>query len=91
VSEALILLGAFVLFSSALGFCRFRDPFQRFHPVTKAGLFGLGILFIGVSLSFSDEKRINSPYELAGLLLLMIIQPFTAHLLSRSFYFRSKK
>lgn len=90
LSEVLILLGSFIVFSGALGFARFKEPFQRFHPPTKASLLGFSFILLGETILFGLRTGHWSFYEFIGVLLLLASGPFAAHVLSRALFHQKK-
>lgn len=78
----LILIGALLCLTAAIGLLRFHDVPTRLHAATKPQVLGIILLMIGVGL------RIGS-WAVVGLLLLVVIlqfltAPVSAHLVVRA-------
>lgn len=54
VGDALILLGALILFIAAYGLFVLKDALSRQHAATNAGAFGLGLIMAGVAAVGGD-------------------------------------
>jgi len=78
------LIGAFFVFSAALGLVRMPDVYLRMHAATKAGTLGSGLLLVGVAI-WSGEPDVVLR-ALAAVLFLVITAPVAAHLLGRAAY-----
>ena|GEM_PF-4807228 len=85
LGDLLLLFGAFIMFSGALGLNLLSDSFQRFHVAGKVSLFGLALLILGDSLIY---KRMTGHDSLAylGIIVILLVGPFSAHILARSLY-----
>ena len=53
-AAVLMLLGAGFVLVAAIGVARLPDIFIRMHAATKAGVVGVGLLLLGVALSFDE-------------------------------------
>jgi len=84
VGEWLICLGCFVMFTGALGFFRFRDPFQRFHPTAKISILGLGLVILGEGVDFGLKTEDWQMRSFIALPLLVLLSPLAAHLMART-------
>lgn len=91
IGEFSILFGAFVIFSGALGIARFTEPFQRFHPPTKASLLGFVLVLFGETILFGVKTGTWSPLEFIGIVLLLAGGPFAAHVIGKALYHQRYK
>lgn len=88
-SLALILTGAFLVFSAAVGVVRFQDTMSRVHAITKPQTTGLILTILGALLRVtgSEEFGIAERGDLGVLVLLVIFaaltSPVTAQRLGR--------
>lgn len=80
----LLLVGAFLCLSAAVGLVRFPDTITRMHAATKPQTLGLVLIVIGVAVSLRDVRA------LGVLLLVAILQlmtsPVSAHMVARTAY-----
>jgi len=84
LASLLIVIGAFLCLSAAVGLVRFPDIYSRMHAASKAGTLGIGCLFLAAIFHFAD-------IEIAILCILaiaffMLTAPVSAHLLARAAY-----
>ncbi len=84
IASLLLLGGAFVVFSAALGVIRFPDALTRMHAATKAGVVGAGGLLLGAGLSVGTWGAVIS--ALAGIFFLFATVTIAAHTLGRAAY-----
>ncbi|RNE49905.1 monovalent cation/H(+) antiporter subunit G [Corynebacterium alimapuense] len=88
-SLILILTGAFLVFSAAVGVARFGDTMSRIHAITKPQTTGLILTILGAILRVTgaEEFGIAERGDLGVLVLLVIFaamtSPVTAQRLSR--------
>lgn len=80
----LLLVGAFLCLSAAVGLVRFPDTLTRMHAATKPQTLGLVVIVIGVAVSLRDVRAL-------GILLLVAIlqlmtSPVSAHMVARTAY-----
>lgn len=84
LGSVLILLGALLALSAAVGLQRFDDVFARMHSATKPATLGLVLVLSGSALV------IAFPGAVAKLLLVVLLQfitaPVAAHLVGRAAY-----
>jgi multicomponent Na+:H+ antiporter subunit G len=73
--------GAFGLLA-AIGVLRLPDLFTRMHAVSKAGLVGSGLTFVGIAIVAGESAIILR--ALLGILFLALTTPVSAHLLARA-------
>jgi len=85
---ALYVAGAFVIVGgafgllAAIGILRFPDVYTRLHAASKAGVLGLGVVFIAAILSAPDVW--TALRALAGIAFLLLTSPVAAHLLANA-------
>ncbi|MFB4349740.1 monovalent cation/H(+) antiporter subunit G [Microbacterium sp. CR_7] len=84
----LILLGAVLCLSAAVGLLRFRDVPSRLHAATKPQVLGLALICLSIAVSMGSVGSI-----LVGLLLvapIVLMQfataPLSAHMVGRQAY-----
>ncbi|MCM3778541.1 monovalent cation/H(+) antiporter subunit G [Microbacterium hydrocarbonoxydans] len=84
----LILLGAVLCLSAAVGLLRFRDVPSRLHAATKPQVLGLALICLAIAVSMGSIGSI-----LVGLLLvapIVLMQfataPLSAHMVGRQAY-----
>lgn len=82
LSAALVVLGAMFSCLAALGILRFPDVYTRLHAASKAGLLGLGLVFLAVALASADPWIALRAILGAGFLVLTT--PLAAHLLANA-------
>ncbi|WIM67396.1 monovalent cation/H(+) antiporter subunit G [Corynebacterium breve] len=89
VSLILIILGAFLVFSAAVGVIRFRDTMSRVHAITKPQTTGLVLVVVGsiIRVTGSPQFGVAEKGDLGMLVLLVIFalmtNPVTAQRLGR--------
>lgn len=80
----LVLLGAILCLTAALGLLRFRDVPTRLHAATKPQVLGLLLILIAVALS------LRSWAVLAFIVPIVLVQfataPLSAHMVGRQAY-----
>lgn len=84
VAAVLIVLGAIVVFSAALGLVRFPDAYTRMHAATKAGVVGAGSLMLGAALAVGSWGAFL--VACAGVFFLVTTVTIAAHTLGRAAY-----
>ncbi|GAB2693582.1 multicomponent Na+:H+ antiporter subunit G [Microbacterium marinum] len=84
VSLALILAGALLCLTAAIGLLRFRDVPTRLHAATKPQVLGLLLIVIAVGIELQSWAAV------AFLVPVMLIQfataPLSAHMVGRQAY-----
>lgn len=80
----LILLGALLCLSAAVGLLHFRDVPSRLHAATKPQVLGVLLLLLGIAL------RLRSPADLGMIALVAVFQlataPVAAQMIGRAAY-----
>lgn len=83
-SLVLVLLGALLCITAAIGLLRFRDVPQRLHAATKPQVLGLLLIAIAVALSLREWVVV---FSLAPVVLIqMATAPLSAHMIGRQAY-----
>lgn len=84
VGAALVVVGAFLCLSAAVGLVRFPDILTRMHAATKPQTLGLLVIVLGVAMS------LRAPVALGVLFLVAVLQlmtaPVSAHMVARAAY-----
>lgn len=84
VSLVLILIGALLCLTAAIGLLRFRDVASRLHAATKPQVLGLLLICVAIALSLRTWEVV------AFLVPVMLIQvattPLSAHMVGRQAY-----
>jgi len=83
-SLVLVLLGALLCVTAAIGLLRFRDVPQRLHAATKPQVLGLLLIAIAVALSLREWVVVFS--LLPVVLIQMATAPLSAHMIGRQAY-----
>lgn len=85
VSALFLFAGAFFIIVAALGVLRLPDFYLRMHAVTKAGTLGVGLIFVGVALSFGELSVITR--AVLTVAFVMLTAPVSAHMIGRAGYY----
>jgi multicomponent Na+:H+ antiporter subunit G len=82
---AIFLLGGVgFMLVAAIGLLRLPDLYTRMHAITKAGTLGIGLVLVGVALSFADLSV--STRAAAAILFVLLTAPVSAHMVGRASY-----
>lgn len=84
ISSVLLILGATMALTTAVGMLRFPDTLSRMHASTKPQTFGLLLMLVGAMIRLGDNVD-NGMLVLAGLFALMTA-PVIAHRIGRLVY-----
>jgi multicomponent Na+:H+ antiporter subunit G len=84
ISGALILLGALMALTAAVGVVRFNDTLSRMHPATKPQVVGMMLVLAGAVISLRGNVDIWM-LVLVGLFTL-VTAPVIAHMVGRVAY-----
>lgn len=84
VSIVLILIGALLCLSAAIGVLRFRDVPTRLHAATKPQVLGLVLICIAVALSLRSWSVVA--FLIPIVLIQLATAPLSAHMLGRQAY-----
>lgn len=84
----LILLGAVLCLSAAVGLLRFRDVPSRLHAATKPQVLGLILICLAIALSQRTVGGILIGFALVSPIVLMqfATAPLSAHIVGRQAY-----
>ncbi|MCI1018559.1 monovalent cation/H(+) antiporter subunit G [Microbacterium sp. C5A9] len=84
----LILLGAILCLSAAVGLLRFRDVPSRLHAATKPQVLGLVLICLAIALSMRTVGGILVGLALVAPIVLMqfATAPLSAHIVGRQAY-----
>lgn len=84
----LILLGAILCLSAAVGLLRFRDVPSRLHAATKPQVLGLILICLAIALSQRTVGGILIGFALVSPIVLMqfATAPLSAHIVGRQAY-----
>ncbi len=84
----LILLGAVLCLSAAVGLLRFRDVPSRLHAATKPQVLGLVLICLAIALSMRTVGGILVGLALVAPIVLMqfATAPLSAHIVGRQAY-----
>lgn len=82
VSAVLVIVGALLGLSGAIGLHRLTDTLSRMHAATKPATLGVACCGLGAALQLNDTAGVVEVMIIVGLQLLTA--PVGAHLLARS-------
>lgn len=84
VALLLILAGAMLCLTAAIGIVRFRDVPARLHAATKPQVLGLLLICIAIALALESWPVVA--FLVPVMLLQMATAPLSAHMISRQAY-----
>ncbi len=84
LAAALIVVGALVVFSAALGLLRFPDVYTRMHAATTAGVVGSGAMLLGAGIAVGTWNALI--VAALGVFFLLATVTIAAHTLGRAAY-----
>jgi multicomponent Na+:H+ antiporter subunit G len=84
ISLVLLLLGAVFMLLAAIGMVRMPDVLTRMHSSTKSATLGVGLIMLGVALTFSDFAI--GVRAFAIVIFLFVTAPVAAHMIARAAY-----
>ncbi|MBA8817118.1 multicomponent Na+:H+ antiporter subunit G [Microbacterium halimionae] len=84
VSLVLILLGALLCLSAAVGVVRFRDVASRLHAATKPQVLGLVLVCLAVAVSLRSWPVVA--FLLPVIMMQLATAPLSAHIVGRQAY-----
>src|SRR5699024_2770679 len=79
-----LLIGAFFIFSSAIGIIRFPGVFTRLHAATKAPTLGIASILIATFFILNDSHGLLSCKLLLAIIFNLLTNPVGEHMLSRA-------
>ncbi|MFG6402430.1 MULTISPECIES: monovalent cation/H(+) antiporter subunit G [unclassified Microbacterium] len=80
----LILIGALLCLTAAIGLLRFRDVPSRLHAATKPQVLGLIVIFLAISLALRSWPVVA--FLVPVLLFQLATAPLSAHMVGRQAY-----
>jgi len=80
----LVIVGALFTLFAAMGVLRFPDLYTRMHAASKAGVFGSGLILIGLAIHATDVAI--ALRAILAILFLILTTPISAHLLAKAAY-----
>lgn len=83
-SAVLILTGAFLAFTAAVGILRFPDTLTRMHAATKPQVVGLILILVGTAIQIRADA--NAWMLILVALFTTLTAPVIAHLIGRTAY-----
>ncbi|WP_221584696.1 monovalent cation/H(+) antiporter subunit G [Microbacterium sp. G2-8] len=83
-SLVLVLCGALLCLTAAIGLLRFRDVPSRLHAATKPQVLGLLLIAIGIALSLQSWAVVA--FVVPVVLIQMATAPLAAHMVGRQAY-----
>lgn len=85
LAHLLLLSGAIFMGIAALGALRMPDLLTRMHATTKSGVFGAGLMMLGVALHYLDSSVTARVLAIIGFITLT--SPVAAHAIGRAAYY----
>jgi multicomponent Na+:H+ antiporter subunit G len=84
IAMILILIGALLCLSAAIGVLRFRDVPTRLHAATKPQV--LGVILIGIAIALSLRSWPVVAFLVPIVLIQLATAPLSAHMVGRQAY-----
>lgn len=84
IALVLVLLGAVLCLTAAIGLLRFRDVPSRLHAATKPQVLGLLLIAAGIAVAFSSWTVVA--FLVPIVLIQMATAPVAAHIVGRQAY-----
>lgn len=84
VSLVLVLLGALLCLTAAIGVLRFRDVPSRLHAATKPQVLGLMVICLAIALSLRSWTAVA--FVIPIVIFQLATAPLSAHMVSRQAY-----
>lgn len=84
ISLLLLLLGAIFMLLAAIGMVRMPDVLTRMHSSTKSATLGVGLIMLGVALTFIDFAI--GVRAFAIVIFMFSTTPVSAHMIARAAY-----
>lgn len=84
LAATLLLIGAIWMLIAALGVLRMPDLLTRMHATTKSGVFGAGLMLLGVAFFYLDASVTARVLAIVGFITLT--SPVAAHAIGRAGY-----
>lgn len=84
ISLVLLFLGAVFMLLASIGLARMPDVLMRLHSTTKSTTLGVGLIMLGVALTFNDFAI--GVRALAIVIFMFSTAPVAAHMIGRAAY-----
>ena len=84
IALVLLLLGAVFMLLAAIGMLRMPDVLTRMHSSTKSATLGVGLIMLGVVLTFGDFAI--GVRAFAIVIFMFSTTPVSAHMIARAAY-----
>lgn len=84
IASCLVVLGAFFMFTAALGIVRMPDIYTRLHCSTKSATLGVGLILLAVAVHYGEGAVWAR--AIAGIAFFMLTVPVAGHILARAGY-----
>ncbi|WP_251455151.1 monovalent cation/H(+) antiporter subunit G [Microbacterium sp. Marseille-Q6648] len=84
IALVLILIGALLCLTAAIGLLRFRDVPTRLHAATKPQVLGMMLICVAVALSLRSWPV--AAFLLPVILIQLATAPLSAHMIGRQAY-----
>jgi len=84
IALVLVLIGALLCLSAAIGIVRFRDVPTRLHAATKPQVLGLILICIAIALALRSAEA--TAFVIPIVLIQLATAPLSAHMVSRQAY-----
>ncbi len=82
VAAVLLVLGALLTLTAAIGILRFPDVLTRMHSATKPQVLGLILVLTGLGLRLQDLRSVG--LLILGVLFQLITTPIASHMVGRA-------
>ena len=84
IALVLVLAGAILCLTAAIGLLRFRDVPSRLHAATKPQV--LGVMLIAVAVALALRSWTAVAFLVPTVLIQMALAPISAHMVARQAY-----
>lgn len=82
--EVLLVAGAWLTLTAAIGVNRFRDVLARMHALSKATTLGLVFVLIGTTVAVGDRNA--ATFAALAIALQLVTSPVASNLMARATY-----
>jgi multicomponent Na+:H+ antiporter subunit G len=88
LGHALIILGAFLIVTTTVGFIRFNNIYTQIHIATLSDMVGFPAVLSGIALLCANQKLYHITLKLIlAIVLWYIVIPITSYTLIKMTYF----
>ena len=87
--SVMLVAGTFFMFLAGIGVLRMPDLLMRMHATTKSGVFGAGLMLLGVAFFYMDASVTARALAIVGFITLT--SPVAAHAIGRAGYHTGSK